>query len=171
MLTLLARLLKILNSDDSPSQIALAVVLAFIMGMTPLMSPHNALLLLLVLLLRVNLSLYFLALALFTLFAYLFDPLFEWVGLALLQSDALRPLWTSLYDSSFWRLMGYNNTLILGSLCCSLLLSLPLFLLMRVLVQRYRQDVIQWAARSRLGMMVKGSKFYSLYSHIGGLSS
>ena len=171
MLTLLARLLKVLNSDDNPNQISLAVVLAFIMGLTPLMSPHNLLLLLVVLLVRVNLTMFLLSLGLFTLIAWLLDPLSEQIGLGLLQAESLQGLWTGLYDSSFWRLVGYNNTLILGSLVLSLLLAAPLFLLVRWLVLRYRRDLMAWINRSRIGLWLKGNKFYSLYSNLRSYSA
>ena len=77
MLSLLANLLKALNSNAAPAQISLAVCFAAIMGLTPLYAPHNVLLLLLVALIRVNLTSFLLAFAFFSGLAYALDPLFQ----------------------------------------------------------------------------------------------
>lgn len=59
MLNFLAKLLKVLNSERSPGQLAAAVSLAAIIGMTPLYSLHNLFVLFLVLFFRVNLTVFF----------------------------------------------------------------------------------------------------------------
>ena len=41
MLTLLAKLFQALNSDSSIRQIALAIALGFIVGLSPILSLHN----------------------------------------------------------------------------------------------------------------------------------
>lgn len=163
MITLIAKLLKILNSDDKPAQIALAVVFASIMGLTPLLSPHNILLLLLVLVIRVNLSMFLTNLGLFTLIAYLFDPLSNSLGLWLLQAETLQGLWTHLYQSSLWRLLAYNNTLILGSLTLSLLLSPLVFIATQWLITHYRQRLMVWIQKTRLALWLKSSRLFSAY--------
>ncbi len=163
MITLIAKLLKILNSDDKPAQIALAVVFASIMGLTPLLSPHNILLLLLVLVIRVNLSMFLTNLGLFTIIAYLFDPLSNSLGLWLLQAEALQSLWTHLYQSSIWRLLAYNNTLILGSLTLSLLLSPLVFIATQWLITHYRQRLMAWIQKTRLALWLKSSRLFSAY--------
>ena len=168
MLTIIAKLLKLLNSDANPSQLALGVCFAAIMGLTPLASPHNALLLLLVLLVRVNLSLFLLSWGLFTLIAYLFDPLSQALGSALLQAESLNALWQSMYNSNFWRFLGFNNTLILGSSLISFALSLPLFFISRTCIINYRGHVLQWVQKSRLGLWIKGGKIYSIYQAMYG---
>ena len=85
MLTLIAKLLKALNSDDNPSQIALAVVFAAFIGITPLASPHNIIILLIALVIRIHLPMFILSVGLFTLVAYLIDPISHLIGLQMLQ--------------------------------------------------------------------------------------
>jgi uncharacterized protein (TIGR03546 family) len=89
MLRLLARFLKVLGSETAPGQIALGVTLAMVAGLTPLSAPHNLLVLLLLLVLRANLSAFLVALAAFSGFAYLLDPVSHRVGLWLLTLPAL----------------------------------------------------------------------------------
>ena len=163
MITLIAKLLKILNSDDNPAQIALAVVFATIMGLTPLLSPHNILLLLLVLVIRVNLSLFLVSLGFFTITGYLFDPLSNSLGLSLLQAEALQGLWTHLYQSSIWRLLAYNNSLVLGSLTLSLLVSPLVFIATRWLITHYRQRLMAWVNKTRLVLWLKSGKLFNVY--------
>jgi uncharacterized protein (TIGR03546 family) len=55
------------------------------------------------LILRVNLSTFLLALAAFSGVAWLLDPLFHRMGLALLTADSLQGFWTTLYNSTIWR--------------------------------------------------------------------
>ena len=57
MLTLLARILKALNSETSARSLAIAVVLGMFLGLTPLWRVHNLIILLAALIFRVNLSL------------------------------------------------------------------------------------------------------------------
>jgi uncharacterized protein (TIGR03546 family) len=168
VLTIIAKLLKVLNSDTNPSQLALAVCFAAALGLTPLAAPHNALLLFLLLILRINLSLFLISWGLFTLIAYLFDPVSHALGLALLQADALQGLWQSLHSSNFWRFLGFNNSLILGSSVVSLVLAAPLFFISRRLITQYRDHIIQWVSQSKLGIWLKGGKLFSAYLAIYG---
>ena len=168
MLSLVAKMLKLLNSDQNPSQLALAVCFAAALGITPLSAPHNALLIFSLLLLRVNLSLFLLAWGGFTLIAYIIDPLSHYVGLALLQSDSLSGLWQSLYNTNIWRFLAFNNTLILGSSIISLLLSVPLFFISRSLIINYREHIMSWVSQTRLVTWLKGGKLFSAYNALQG---
>ncbi|ARN76418.1 hypothetical protein BST96_13890 [Oceanicoccus sagamiensis] len=165
-MTLLAKLLKILNSDDSPIQISLAIALAAIMGLTPLNAPHNLLLLIILLIVRVNLPAFLLSLGVFTLFAYAVDPLSESLGYWVLQAPSLQGLWTALYQSSFWRLLGYNNTLILGSLLLSLALSPFIVIIGRLLIIQYREKLLAMVNKSRIALWLKSGKIFNAYQQL-----
>ena len=77
MLTILAKLLKALNSETSAWALALAVVLGMFMGITPLWRIHNLIILLAALIFRVNLSLFIVSFGIFSGIAYLLDPWFH----------------------------------------------------------------------------------------------
>ena len=87
MIRILARILKTLNSETDPGQISLALGFAMVAGFTPFVSLHNFVIVFLILILRVNLSTFLLGLAAFSGIAYLLDPLFHRMGLALLTAD------------------------------------------------------------------------------------
>ena len=128
MLKMIAKLLKALNAEGSPTQISLGFVAGMIVGLTPLWSVHNAFVVFVTLFFRINLSAFFLTFAVFSGIAYIFDPAMNAIGEALLTLPALRDLWSALYQSDGWRLTHFNNTLTLGSLVSALVLSLPLLL-------------------------------------------
>ena len=166
MLRLIARLLRVLSSEANPAQISLGFCFAMVAGLTPLFSLHNLAVLLLVLILRVNLSAFLLGLAVFSGFAYLLDPVFHWNGLQILTAPALEGLWTSLYNSTFWRLTRFNNTIVMGSLIFSIAFFLPLYFLSNFLILRYRTHVLAWVEKTRLMQFFKASKVYQLYKSL-----
>lgn len=169
MLGMLARLLKALNSESGPWAIAWAFVLGMIMGITPLFSVHNLLILFLAMSLRVNFSGFLLAWIFFSGVAYLFDPVADWLGAALLQADALQGLWVSLYYNPVARLAQFNHTITLGSLVFALAFA-PLWLFISYhLVINYRKRVQAWFAKLKVVQALKGSKFWSIYQRINGL--
>lgn len=168
MLTLLAKLLKALNSEDSPAQIALAFSLALIVALTPLFSWHNLLVLLLVLVVRVNISGFLLALAVFSAVAWFIDPYSIVLGEKLLTEPSLQALWTDLYQNEFWRISGYNHTLVLGGLVVALVAFIPVFVLSLVLVKQYRVRLMVWVEKLWITKLIKGSRFYQIYQNIAG---
>ncbi len=168
MLELLAKLLKVLNAEISPWQISAGFVIGMMMGLTPLWSLNNLLLLLLLLSLRVNLSAFLLSLTLFSGIGYLFDPLMESLGASLLANPALINVWTALYQSDLWRIMHFNNTLTLGSSVLALLLALPLFFIFNSLIRNYRNHILAWVRKSKLSAFLKASRFYGVYSKLSG---
>ena len=166
MVNLLAKLLRVLNSETDPGQLSLGLCFAMVVGLTPLLSLHNLFVLLLVLVLRVNLSAFLLGLTAFTGIAYLMDPLFHWLGLALLTASGLEGLWTTLYQITWWRIERFNNTIVMGSLAFSLAIFIPIFFLANVLIRRYRQHILAWVQNTRLMQMFKASKLYGAYQSL-----
>ncbi len=168
MLKIIARFLRVLNSETEPGQISLALCFAMISGLTTLLSPHNLLLLIPVLLLRVNLSAFILGLAVFSGIAYLIDPIFHHLGLALLTAGALEGLWTSLYNSTLWRIERFNNSIVMGSIFFSLVAFIPLYLIANLAIRRYREHVLAWVRKSRVMQLFMASKFYRVYNSLHG---
>ena len=168
MLTILAKFFKILNSETDPTQIALALSLALIAGFTPLLSLHNILVLLAVMLLRANLSSFTAGLGVFKLLSFTLDPLFDRLGVAILTAKPLEGLWTSLYNKTVFRLEHFNNSIVMGSLAVSLVIFVPAFFLFRMLVTRYREDIKAWVEKTHLMKALKASRFYEIYMKVAG---
>jgi uncharacterized protein (TIGR03546 family) len=169
MLRMLARLLAVLNSETHPGQISLGFCFAMVAGFTPFLSLHNLLVLLLVLVIRVNLSAFLLGLPLFSGLAFGLDPLFHRIGLAVLTHEFLEGLWTALYNSTLWRLEHFNNSIVMGSLLCSLVSFVPLYFLSNVAIRRYRVHVLAWVEKTRVMQFLRASRFYNLYQSFSGM--
>jgi len=168
MLRTIARLLKALNSETEPGQISLAFCFSMIAGLTPFLSLHNLLVLLVVLLLRVNLSAFILGLVFFSGVAFLCDPVFHRIGLAVLTAGFLEGLWTILYNSTLWRIEGFNNSIVMGSLFVSLLLFVPLYIVSNRAIHRYRKHLLQWVNKTRVMQAFRASKLYHAYQSVSG---
>ena len=166
MIRIIARLLKVLNSESEPGQLSLAFCFAMIIGFTPLFSLHNIIVILLVLLIRVNLSAFLLGWAVFSGIAYLLDPLFHRIGLALLTTSSLEGLWTALYNMTIFRLENFNNTIVMGSLFLSLALFVPLYIVLNISIRKYREHILAWVQKTKFMQAFKASKLYTAYQAI-----
>lgn len=163
MIAMLAKLLKALNSDSAPGQVALAFALAVITGLTPLFSLHNILILLIACILRINFGAFILGTLFFSGLAYLIDPTAVSIGESILTNTSYQAFWTDLYQSDFWRATRFNNTLVLGSLVVALIAFIPVLLLSRWLILAYRHKLMVWVDKLKITKLLKASKFYKVY--------
>ena len=164
ILEFLAKLVKILRSAASPGQIAGGFILGMIIGLTPLWSLHNLLILLLIIILNVNISMAILGFVVFSGIAYLFDPLFHNLGFLLLADiESLRGLWTAMYNVPVIALSRFNNTLVLGSLISAIILLAPIYFLSKKSVLAYRESVDPWFQKLKIVKALKGTKVYGIY--------
>ena len=164
ILKTLNSLLKLLNSETAPSQLAAGLAFGMIVGLTPLMSLHNLVFFLIVCLFRVNFSMFFLSLGIFKILAYLFDPFFDWFGYFLLVDlKGLREFWIQIQTGAIWPFFKFYNTVVLGSLASSLLLWIPIFLTGIILVSVYRKKYRQQIANSKFMKALKATPLYGFY--------
>ena len=166
----LLKLLKLLNADVSPMQIATGIAMGMVLGFTPLWSLHNILTLFIICLFRINTSAVLVSFALCSLMAYLLDPLFIQVGEAILAREDLKPLFTAMYQQDIWRLAHFNNTLVMGSLAVCVVLWLPVVLIARLLILQYRERILEWVVKSKLVQALKASKLFSAASNIADVA-
>lgn len=166
MLSMIAKLLKVLNSEADPLQISIALGLSMITGFLPLFTPLNVVILLLVLVLRVNISSYLLGSAFFSGIAWFLDPLFHRIGFVVLTADALNGIWTVFYNTVIGRLQRFNNSVVMGGFVFSLVAFIPFVMLMNLAIRRYRQNVLAWVKKSRIMQIITASKFYALYEKL-----
>ena len=168
MLTQVIKVFIALNSENSPRQIAYALALGMVIGLTPLFSLHNLLILLLAFLIRVHLSSFFVGWTVFSLIGLLLAPVFASLGEALLTSAALEPTWHALYQSTLFKLAHIHHTVTLGSLLISVVLFVPFAILAQSLVIKYRDHVMAFVMKLKIVQMLKGSRFYQFYLKVQG---
>ena len=164
----LAKLLKALHSDAGPWSLAFGIALGMIVGLTPLLKLHNLILFFIVLFFRVNLSTFLLSWGLFSIIAYLLDPLMIIIGESLLTNQSLLAMWTAFYSTGLGRLSQFYHTLTLGSLIVSFMLFPLVLFVSKILVVKYREHFLVWVEKWRIVQVVKGSRVYQIYQSIGG---
>lgn len=162
-LKFLQSLVKALNSDGTPGQVGMGMAIGLAFGLTPLVSLHNLVILAVAMLTTVSFPGVILGWAIAVPIGFMLDPLFDRVGMALLTTDALAPLWTWIINTPVIALSHLNNSIVLGSLVVWALLLVPAFLLFRVLVARYRTHIFAYVQQWKIVQVLKTSKLYSLY--------
>jgi uncharacterized protein (TIGR03546 family) len=156
--------LKVLNSETAPSQIAAGIAFGLIVGLTPLFSLHNLIFFLIVCLFRVNLSMFFTSLGLFSIVGWALDPLWDKIGYALLVNfKAARPLWIELTTGAIWPFFRFNNTILIGSLTASLILFAPVFVEAIFLVKLYRRTLRVQIQDSAVMKALKATPIFGWY--------
>jgi len=163
LVKLLQSLVKALHSEGTPGQLAAGIALGSILGLTPLVSLHNAVIFALIVMLNVSFAGALLGWAVFIPVGFLLDPLFDRIGHTLLFTPSLTPLFTSLYNMPVVPLTNFNNTVTLGSLAVSLVLFLPFFFVFRWGVTRYRATIGERVRQSKWYRAVTASKLYNVY--------
>ena len=148
--------LKVLRAGQTPRQIAAGFALGSIVGLSPMFTLQGLFVWLLILIFNVNLSAAILSFTLFSIFAYLLDPAFHWLGYQLLVNvEALKELWTTLYNAPIAPLTRFNNTVVMGSFLAAIILSVPVYFGMKQLVIAYR---------ATLGAKIEQWKIYQIVS-------
>ncbi|TVZ37977.1 uncharacterized protein (TIGR03546 family) [Alteromonadaceae bacterium 2753L.S.0a.02] len=165
---LLVKFLKALNSEAGPWQIAFAIALGAIVGLSPFYRLHNFVVIFVVLLFRVNISSFLASFILFSGLAFFMDSSMISVGEIVLQSASLNGVWTAFYNTSLGRLSQFNHTLTMGSLVTSLALFPVLLFASRYAVVQYRGQVKNWVDKWHVVKVLKASKLYHLYERVGG---
>ena len=163
LIKLIQSLFGALHSEGTPGQLAAGIALGSILGLTPLLNPHNAVVFALLVLLNVSFAGGMLGWALFVPIGFLLDPLFDWIGHSLLLAPSLRGMWTSLYNTPIVPLTNFNNTVVLGSFVFALLGFVPLFLAARWAVTRYRATVGERVRQSKFYRALTATKAYNVY--------
>lgn len=160
---LIQSLLGALHSEGTPGQLAAGIALGSIMGLTPLVNLHNAVVFALIVLLNVSFAGGMLGWAVFVPVGFVLDPLFDWIGHQLLFAESLRSVWTTLYNMPIVPLTNFNNTIVLGSLVFALLFFVPFFFLARWVVTRYRATIGARVRQSKWYRALTASKLYNVY--------
>lgn len=162
MLTLVAKILHVLNSEASPWQIGWAIALGLFVGILPF-GLLTVLIVLIVCLLTINLStfivLWGLTEGLMLLFA---DPL-ERLTWQYAQNDNLLQL---LATTETLQLLHLHHTLTLGAFLLGALLLIPVAWLSKVLVMQYRSRVMNSVQQWKIMQMLKASKLFTLYEKL-----
>lgn len=163
--------LKLLNSDTGTNQLAAGVAAGFVLGMTPAFSLQTVLIILLILFFRIQVGAALLGAFFFAFPAYLLDPMFNSVGMSLLESDSLSGLWTTLYNMPLVPFSRFYNSLVMGSGVVAFILAPFIFVLAKILIQKYRVTVVERFKETKFWKAVKATALFKWYAKYDSLYS
>jgi len=152
IISLPAKIIRLLESNVSPAEIAGGVCLGMFLGFTPFNGPMVIVLVGLFLILKFNRLSTLLTLPVFKLLyvlgvSSLTNSLGEYV---LVSAEYLTYFWRFVTSLPVLAYFGLNNTLIAGGLLVSAILSIPLFLVSKKLA---------FVIKSKYGEKIKNIKF------------
>jgi uncharacterized protein (TIGR03546 family) len=169
-LKLVANFIKILREGQTPAQVAGGFALGSILGLSPMLTLQGLIVWLIILVLDVNLSAATLALLVFSLVAFLFDPLFHQFGYFLLVNiDGLKGIWTTLYNAPIAPLTRFNNTVVMGSFASAMILSPFVYFGMKKFVVAYRTTVGARIEKMKIYQVISKSWIVQTYQRIRGM--
>jgi uncharacterized protein (TIGR03546 family) len=164
----LSKLIKILRSAASPSQIAGGFILGMVIGLSPtFLSLTNLVIILIIIILNVNITTAIFAMAIFSGFAYLLDPAFHSLGYSVLvDSNGLRNLWVMFYNAPLVPFTRFNNTIVMGSFIVALILLLPMFFLVKRFIIQYREKYEPRVKNWKWIKFIKSTAVYQWYERL-----
>ncbi len=166
------KILAILKSDLSPNQIALAFALGIFAGLPP-MGLHVLIPATLALLFRCSFRSFLISMGAFKLLSLAVAPASYAVGTWLLDSQrGLDTFWRWLFHLPVIAPMGYSRYMLFGSLLLAMAMAIPVFFLIRLLVQRYRESFSTWVSGWPISGWLKGKRGVGLARKLlaGGIS-
>jgi uncharacterized protein (TIGR03546 family) len=145
----LRRAIAALLAGDSPRQLAAGFALGMVLGLVPKGNLIALSLCVLVFSLRVNTSLALLAAVAFTWVGAALDPFAGKLGMQVLTIDSMQATYASVFNFPFGPWIGFNNTVVMGSLLIGIYFAYPAYWLSLVLCERLQPRVIAWTNKHR----------------------
>jgi uncharacterized protein (TIGR03546 family) len=161
---------KIMREGQTPSQIAGGFAIGSVLGLSPMLTLQGVVIWLILLVIDVNLSAALLSLTLFSLVAFILDPLFHWLGYQILvNAETLRGFWTWMYNAPVAPLTRFNNTVVMGSFAAALVLFLPVYAGMKRFVVAYRTHIHSRVEKWKIYQILNRSSLVKWYQKIRDL--
>ena len=76
----------------------------------------------------------------------------------------MQGIYTTLYNIQLIALSRFNNTVVMGSLVTSLILLIPVFVMVKSGVLKYRETVMARFEKMKVVKAIKGTKVYGWYA-------
>jgi len=160
----LFNLLKLLNSDTGEKSIALGFVMGMILGFSPFFSLQTILVIVLLFVFKIQLGAALSSSFFFALVAYLFDPVFNQLGIVFLELKALAPVYEMLYTMPIIPFTKFYNSIVMGSFVLAVILAPFVYIGSQKLIIKYRISVVEKYKQSKFFKALKATSFYKWYA-------
>ena len=155
---------KLLNSDTGENQIAFGVACGMVLGFAPFLSLQTLFVFALIFFLRIQLGAALTSAFFFGMISFILDPLFNMVGIWFLELNALKPLYTTMYNMPILPFTKFYNSIAMGALVVSIVLLVPVAFLFRALTLKYRKTVVERFKTTKMFKAFKATSFYKWYA-------
>ncbi len=156
-------LLKLLNSETGTNQIAMGISLGMVLGFLPLFSLQTIVLLFIVFFFRVQIGAFLVSSFFFAMPAYFFDSIFDQVGRMILESTFVNSFFTVLYNMPIIPYSRFNSSIVMGAFIVSMLIAPFVFIFSRILIIKYREQVVNRFKDTKIYKMIKATSLYKWY--------
>ncbi len=162
-LALIRQFIKGLTAQTTPGQIGAGIAIGFLIGLMPKATLTAQLLIVVMMASKVNIPMAVLTVLGVSLLNPLLDKVSDPIGYALLTAEALKPLWTKLYNTPVVPWTGFNNTVVPGGLVLGGLLLAPVYMAGKKFGVYYNEKFRDRVMNSKLVKGLKASFLFDWY--------
>lgn len=130
---------RAINANAHPGDIAHAVALGLFLAILPKNNLTFTFLFFLSIFIRINKGAFFISFILFGFVTPFMDVLINNIGFWAVQLSFLRPIFIALENIPFVALFKLSNTMVLGGIIWGLILYIPVYILTRIIIAKYRK--------------------------------
>jgi uncharacterized protein (TIGR03546 family) len=144
-----AKVFVAINSNKKASQIALAISFAFVLALVPKANLLWVSLFILTFFLKLNQAVEMVFIAVFSLLLGFLDKFLDRIGFAILTIPSLGSFFTKLFNSPFFYLTKYYNSIVMGGLAVGIVMAFPIYFLSKYLIGIYREKAREKVANNK----------------------
>ncbi|MBF0197165.1 MAG: TIGR03546 family protein, partial [Planctomycetes bacterium] len=144
------------------------VLFGLLLGFCPIDTLIWPFLILLVLVLRVNISMTLVFCAFGKMVNIFLGSVTLITGEEILNNPSLIPLWQKMYNIPIIAICGFDRVAVMGGLAIGLILGVLFFPLTLKLKSIFNQHVTPWLNKLWIVKVLKGSKLYTWYAKVIG---
>jgi uncharacterized protein (TIGR03546 family) len=149
IITWFAKVFVAINSNKKTSQVALAISFAFLLALVPKANLFWISLFTLTFFLKVNQAVEMVFIAAFSLTLDFLDAFLDRIGFAILTVPSLGDFFTRLFNSPFFYMTKYYNSIVMGGLVVGLAMFVPIYFISKYLVDVYRDKFREKIANNK----------------------
>ena len=130
---------RAINANAHPGDIAHAVALGLFLAILPKNNLTFTFLFFLSIFIRINKGAFFISFILLGFVTPFMDIIINNIGFWAVQLSFLRPIFVTLENIPFVALFKLSNTMVLGGVIWGLILYIPVYILTRIIIAKYRK--------------------------------